>query len=86
METTNAQTQILSNQRSLSAAESSVKLADKVLQQTTLQLREGLANITDLLNAENALREAQTNYLGTLINLRSAQLEMDKAKGHLLDK
>jgi len=86
METANARNQILSNQRTLAAAESSVRLAEKVLTQTTLQLREGLANITDLLNAENALREAQTNYLNTLINLRTAQLEMDKATGHLLDK
>lgn len=86
METANARNQILSNQRTLVAAESSVRLAEKVLSQTTLQLREGLANITDLLNAENALREAQTNYLNTLINLRTAQLEMDKATGHLLDK
>ena len=57
-----------------------------MLGQTTLQLREGLADITDLLNAENSLREAQTNYLNTLINLRSAQLELDKATGHLLER
>ncbi|HRI58746.1 MAG TPA: TolC family protein [Saprospiraceae bacterium] len=86
MEITNARNQILSNRRSLVAAESSVQLAGNVLQQTALQLREGLANITDLLNAENALREAQINYLSTLINLRTAQLEMDKATGHLLDR
>lgn len=85
MQTANARTQILSNQRALEAAASSVRLADKVLQQTTLQLQEGLATITDLLNAENSLREAQTNYLSTLINLRTAQLEMEKASGHLLD-
>lgn len=86
METANARTQILSNQRMLNTAESSVKLAERVLEQTTLQLHEGLANITDLLNAENALREAQTNYLSTLIHLRSAQLEMNKATGSLLGK
>jgi len=85
METANARNQLLSNRRLLAAAESSVELADKVLQQTSLQLREGLANITDLLNAENALREAQINYLGTLTNLRNAQLELDKATGHLLN-
>lgn len=86
MEITNARNQILSNRRALVAAESSVQLAGNVLQQTALQLREGLANITDLLHAEDALREAQINYISTLINLRTAQLEMDKATGHLLDK
>lgn len=85
METANARNRILSNRSLLSAAVSSVQLADKVLKQTTLQLREGLADITDLLNAENALREAQIIYLSTLTNLRNAQLEMDKATGHLLD-
>lgn len=86
MERANAWNNIISGQRALEASESSVQLAEKVLEQTSLQLREGLANITDLLNAENALREAQTNYLSALIKLRSAQLEMDKATGHLLDQ
>lgn len=81
MEKTNARTNILSGQRALATSESSVQLAGKVLAQTSLQLQEGLANITDLLNAENALREAQTNYLNALIKLRTAQLEMDKANG-----
>lgn len=85
METANARNQILSNRRLLAAAGSSVQLAGKVLQQTALQLREGLADITDLLNAETALREAQINYLNTLTSLRIAQLEMNKATGHLLD-
>jgi outer membrane protein TolC len=84
MEKVNARTNILSGQRALAASESSVQLAGKVLEQTSLQLREGLANITDLLNAENALREAQTNYLNALIKLRTAQLEMDKANGVLV--
>ena len=84
MEAGNARNNILSGQRTLAAAESSIQLADKVWQQTTLQLREGLADVTDLLNAENALREAQTNYLGALIKLRSAQLELNKATGHLI--
>jgi outer membrane protein TolC len=85
METENARNQIASNRLLLTAAASNVQLANKVLQQTALQLREGLADITDLLNAENTLREAQINYLSSLTHLRKAQLDMDKATGHLLD-
>lgn len=83
MEKVNARNNILSGQRALATSASSVQLAGKVLTQTSLQLQEGLANITDLLNAENALREAQTNYLNALIKLRTAQLELDKANGLL---
>ncbi len=84
MERANAGDQLSTSRRSVLAAESSVQLAEKVLGQTTLQLREGLANITDLLDAETALRQAQTNYLGALIQLRIAQLDLAKASGQLL--
>ena len=43
-----------------------------------------MANITDLLMADNALREAQQNYIVALIILRKAELEYKRVTGNLI--
>lgn len=49
------------------------------------QYREGLISISDLLTAESSMREAQSNYTGAIIKLRSAMLEYKKATGTILN-
>lgn len=61
-----------------------VNLAKKIYNNTVLQNQHGMANITDLLLADNALREAQQNYIVALINLRRAELEYKRVTGNLL--
>ncbi|KAF0202953.1 MAG: outer membrane efflux [Bacteroidetes bacterium] len=61
-----------------------VNLAKKIYSNTVLQNQHGMANITDLLLADNALREAQQNYIVALINLRRAELEYKRVTGNLL--
>jgi OMF family outer membrane factor len=61
-----------------------VNLAKKIYSNTVLQNQHGMANITDLLLADNALREAQQNYIMALINLRRAELEYKRVTGNLL--
>ena len=51
---------------------------------TILQNKQGVANITDLLMADNALREAQQNYIVALVNLRKAELEYKRVTGNLI--
>jgi OMF family outer membrane factor len=62
-----------------------VRLAERVFAQTQLQVKEGTASITDLIQAENALREAQTNFSTTYIKFQMAQLDQRKAAGTILD-
>ncbi|NUQ22732.1 MAG: TolC family protein [Saprospiraceae bacterium] len=64
-------------------AQQQITLATSVYQQTLIQQTQGTATITDVLLADNALREAQTNYLNTLIEFLKADLELKKASGSI---
>ena len=61
-----------------------IELAKKIYNNTVLQNQQGMANITDLLLADNSLREAQQNYIVALINLRRAELEYKRVTGNLI--
>jgi len=61
-----------------------IELATKIYDNTVLQNQQGIANITDLLMADNALREAQQNYIVALVNLRKAELEYKRVTGNLI--
>lgn len=65
------------------ATQQQIALANSVYEQTLLQQRQGTATITDVLLADNALREAQTNYLNALIESLKADLELKKASGSI---
>jgi len=61
-----------------------IELAKKIYANTVLQNQHGVANITDLILADNSLRESQQNYIVALINLRRAELEYKKVTGNLI--
>jgi len=42
-----------------------------------------LAPLTDLLDAENALVEAQNNYTSALLEYKLAEIQLIKSKGEL---
>ena len=86
MDVINGRTRFQVEQRNLEASRAQVGLADKVYTQTQLQFKEGTASLTEVIQAENALREAQNTYLTTLVNLRSAELDWKKATGNLIVK
>lgn len=60
-------------------------LSEQVFQQTSLQYEKGVANLSDLVNVENARKDALTNYINSLLNLRISQLELEKANGNILN-
>ncbi|MDJ1473015.1 TolC family protein [Cytophagaceae bacterium DM2B3-1] len=86
MEMRNAQNKFLVEQQNLASSREQVTLADKVYTQSQLQFKEGTSSLTDVIQAENSLREAQNNYLNALVNLRSAELDWKKASGNLIAK
>ena len=51
--------------------------------QTVLQQKQGTASLTDVLLADNALREAQQNYLNAVIDFLKADLELKKLTGSI---
>lgn len=86
MDIANARNKFLVEQQNLSTNRGQVGLAEKVYTQTQLQFKEGTVDITDVVQAENSLREAQNNYLNTLVNLRTAELDWKKATGSLINR
>ncbi len=81
MEVNNARNKFTVQQGNLAASQEQVTLAEKVYTQSQLQFKEGTTSLTEVIQAENALREAQNNYLATLVNLRTAELDWKKATG-----
>jgi OMF family outer membrane factor len=80
----NADIQYELAKRNIALVASQAELANKIYDNTVLQNQQGLVNITDILLADNALRESQHNYLVALINLRKAELEYKRVTGNLL--
>ncbi len=80
----NAEMQYVLANQNIATVNEQVMLANKIYSNTVLQNRHGMATITDLLLADNALREAQQNYIVALVNLRKAELEYKKVTGNLL--
>ena len=60
-----------------------IEQAQKIYNQSVVQLKEGVANLTELLLADNALREAQNNYLTSIIDYMKADLELKKITGNI---
>lgn len=79
----NAKTQIKNNVIILNNQKINVELAQKVLNNTRSNYQLGLAPLTDLLDAQNALSEAQNNHIAATLNYRLAEIQLIKSKGQL---
>jgi len=67
----------------LEAQQENVELAGKVLKQVNSLYSEGVSQLTDLLDAETAFREAQIEYNRVVINIKIAELDLAKSNGKL---
>ena len=81
METENALRQRTIAQQTLINTENQITLAQSIYEQTILQQKQGTAILTDVLLADNALREAQQNYLSAVVDYLKADLELKKLTG-----
>lgn len=73
-------------QKTIANTLSQIDLARIVYKQTSLQQIEGTANLTDVLLADNTLREAQQNYLSAIVEYLKADLELKKLTGNITIK
>lgn len=80
----NAEMQYTLANQNIATVDDQIKLAKKIYNNTVLQNKQGVANITDLLLADNSLREAQQNYIVAMVNLRKAELEYKRVTGNLI--
>lgn len=79
----NARAKVKRSQITISTNKENMDLATEVYENTSLQYREGLASLSDLLNAELSYREAQNNYINSLLDYYLADLDVQKTNGTL---
>ncbi|RZJ63964.1 MAG: TolC family protein [Flavobacterium sp.] len=79
----NARTQINNSLITIENQKENVKLAQEVLDNTQNNYQNGLATLTDLLDAENSYILAQNNYTSALLDFKLAEIQLIKSKGEL---
>lgn len=79
----NAKLSMANNLSTIQTQKENVQLADEVYNTTQSNYNLGLANLTDLLNAETSLTEAQNSYNQALLEYKLAELELIKSNGNL---
>jgi len=60
-----------------------LELAKDVYDVTSLSYQTGASPLSDFLNADYAYKEAQNNYVTSMINFLSSRLNFEKSKGNL---
>ena len=79
----NAKTQIENNIITIGNQKENMRLAGEILKNTKNNYLQGLASLTDLLDAENASLEAQNNYTRAVLAYKIAEITLIKSKGQL---
>jgi outer membrane protein TolC len=79
----NAKKQIENSLITIKSQKENAKLAQDVLDNTNNNYSQGLAPLTDLIDAENALIEAQNNYTNAILEYKLAEIQLIKSKGEL---
>ncbi|SFN19173.1 Outer membrane protein TolC [Chitinophaga sp. YR627] len=83
LEYENARTKMMKEQSNVENNRRNIDLAQSVFDVTNLQYEKGTTDMTDWINAQNSVKEAQNNYLSSLYNLILARLELEKTAGTL---
>lgn len=79
----NAITQIENSIITLQNQKENMRLADEILKNINNNYLQGLASLTDLLDAETASTEAQNNYTAAILDYKLAEIQLIKSKGEL---
>lgn len=79
----NAKSQIENSLSALESQKANVGLAETVTSNTKSNYQYGLATLTELLEAENALVEAKNNYSNAVLDYKIAEIQYYKSKGEL---
>ncbi len=83
MQVENAKLQRSVLEKSIITTTQQITLAQTIYEQTTIQQKQGTANLTEVLLANNTLREAQQTYLMTVIEFLKSDLELKKLTGNI---
>lgn len=83
MQVENAKLQRMVAKKTVETTTEQIELAKTIYKQTIIQKKQGTASLTDVLLADNALREAQQTHLSAVINYLKADLELKKLTGNI---
>lgn len=78
-----AKDNLTQNQNILHAQDQNMKVAEELYNVAKLSYTEGISSLSELINAENGLREAQVQYLTAMLQINLAEVETMKASGQL---
>lgn len=81
----NARTELLNAYYDLQANKNNIELAQSVLSDIGFQYSKGAATLTDFLNADYAFKEAQANYVNSLLHYLVARIDFERSKGTISD-
>ncbi|AFK03791.1 outer membrane efflux protein [Emticicia oligotrophica DSM 17448] len=79
----NSASLLLKSQSDLKINKENLNFAKEVFESSTFEYQKGISTLSDLLNADYSYKEAQSNYMNSLINFLSTRLEYEKSKGNL---
>ncbi len=79
----NAKNQINNNLNMIRDQKENVQLSQKVLSNIQNNYFQGLASLTELLDAENAYIVSQNNYTTTILDYKLAEIQLIKSQGKL---
>lgn len=79
----NAKSQLDNSLLTIESQEENVVLAQEVYENTENNYTNGLASLTELIDAENALTEAKNNHSNALLEYKLAEIQLIKSQGKL---
>ncbi|WP_374165518.1 TolC family protein [Arcticibacter sp. MXS-1] len=79
----NARRQIENSVKTINEQKENMRLAQEVYTSTQNNYNNGLATLTDLLDAENSLVTAQNSYTQALLNYKLAEIQLLKSNGNI---
>jgi outer membrane protein TolC len=82
-QTTQAQITLKNALTTLEAQKRNMELAKEVLRVSEIKYKQGVGSSVEIINAETAYKEAETNYFAALYDALIAKVDLDKALGKL---
>lgn len=79
----NAKIQLKNNLNTINAQKRNVELAQEIYKSTQNNYNNGLASLTDLLDTESSLTEAQNSYTQALLSYKIAEIQLIKSNGNI---
>lgn len=79
----NAKIQLRNSINTINSQKKNAELAREIYVSTQNNYNNGLASLTDLLDTENALTQAQNSYTQALLNYKVAEIQLIKSKGEI---